>query len=95
MLLDVINYNNTKNGIGEVLNLARRSPMPLKSDQSSCFSMSKVGFEIFDPIILLHKSYVFVDHEKHALCDSYIIEFIHDATENYYERGKYGGRSFL
>ena len=29
------------------------------------------------------------DHEKNALCDSYIVEFIHDATENYYERGTY------
>ena len=26
-----------------------------------------------------------VDHEKNALCDIYIVEFIHDATENYYE----------
>ena len=41
-----------------------------------------------------NKALVFVDHEKHALCDSYIIEFIHEATENYYERGKYGCRSF-
>jgi hypothetical protein len=24
------------------------------------------------------------------LCDIYIVEFVHDATENYYERGKYG-----
>ena len=40
------------------------------------------------------KKYVFVDHERHASCDSYIVEFIHDTTENYYERGKYGGRSF-
>src|SRR3990170_4694915 len=30
-----------------------------------------------------------VDHENNALCDSYIVEFIHDATENYYERGTY------
>ena len=30
-----------------------------------------------------------VDHEKNALCDSYIVEFIHDAIENYYERGTY------
>ena len=30
-----------------------------------------------------------MDHEKNALCDGYIIEFIHDATENYYERGTY------
>ena len=28
-----------------------------------------------------------VNHEKNALCDSYIVEFIHYATENYYERG--------
>ena len=30
-----------------------------------------------------------VDHEKNALCYGYIVEFIHDATENYYERGTY------
>ena len=30
-----------------------------------------------------------VDHEKNALCDSYIVEFIHDPTQNYYERGTY------
>jgi hypothetical protein len=30
-----------------------------------------------------------VDHEKNALCDSYIDESFHDATENYYERGTY------
>ena len=30
-----------------------------------------------------------MDHEKNALCDSYIVEFIHDSTENYYERGTY------
>ena len=28
-----------------------------------------------------------VDHEKNALGAGYIVEFIHDATENYYERG--------
>ena len=35
-----------------------------------------------------------VDHEKNALCDSYIVEFIHDATENYYEGGVYACRNF-
>ena len=30
-----------------------------------------------------------VDHEKNALCAGYMVEFIHDATENYYERGSY------
>src|SRR4051812_16421095 len=38
--------------------------------------------------------YVLVDHENHALCDGYIVEFVLDATENYYERGKYGYRNF-
>ena len=35
-----------------------------------------------------------VDHEKHVLCDSYIVEFDQDATENYFETGKYGCRNF-
>ena len=32
------------------------------------------------------KIYVLLNHEKNALCDSYIVEFIHDFTENYHER---------
>ena len=34
-----------------------------------------------------------VDHEKNALGAGYIVEFIHDATENYYEGGIYSCRS--
>ena len=34
-----------------------------------------------------------VDHESNALCDGYIVEFIHDATENYYEGGIYACRN--
>ena len=34
-----------------------------------------------------------VDHEKNALCDGYIVEFIHVATENYYEGGIYACRN--
>ena len=30
-----------------------------------------------------------VDHEKNALGAGYIVEFIHDASENYYEKGTY------
>ena len=32
-------------------------------------------------------------HEKNALCDGYIVEFLHDATENYYEGGTYACRN--
>src|SRR3954468_996988 len=35
-----------------------------------------------------------VDHDKKVLCDTYIVEFIHDTTENYYERGTYAHRYF-
>ena len=61
------------------------------------FEISTLGktCEGFNPTIFeLDRNYVFIDHEKNALCDSYIVEFIHEATENYYERGKYGCRSF-
>src|SRR4051812_20383834 len=36
---------------------------------------------------------VFVGHEQHDLCDSYILYVVHDATENYFERGKFGCRN--
>ena len=36
-----------------------------------------------------NKFSMLVDHEKNASCDGYIDESIHDATENYYERGTY------
>ena len=39
--------------------------------------------------VVSSKISMLVDHEKNGLCDSYIFEFIHDATENYYERGTY------
>src|SRR4051812_11931113 len=35
-------------------------------------------------------SYMHVAHDKNVLCDCYIVNFIHDATEIYYKRGKHG-----
>ena len=40
-------------------------------------------------VIMSDKTSMILDHEKNALCDSYIVDFTHDATENYYERGTY------
>ena len=40
-----------------------------------------------------NKNSMLVHHENSALCDSYIVEFIHDATENYYEGGTYACRN--
>src|SRR5664279_1540525 len=99
MLLDDIEYNITENGIGEVSTLARRSPIPLESVQS-CYNIVKSGFgevmtliNVDRTILESDKIYVLVNHEKNDACDSYIIEFVHDSTENYYERGKYGCRN--
>ena len=54
------------------------------------------------PTILNEKNFAYVesskfslqvDHEKNALGAGYIVEFIHDATENYYEGRIYAGRN--
>ena len=39
-------------------------------------------------------NFMHVAHDKNVSCDSYIVEFVHDATENLYERGQYGCRDF-
>ena len=36
-----------------------------------------------------------VHHENNSLCDGYIVEFIHDATENYYEGGIHACKSAI
>lgn len=41
-----------------------------------------------------HPHEVHVDHGNYVLCDTYIVEFIHDPTENYYEKGTYAYRYF-
>ena len=62
-------------------------PIPFIIDQSSCFDIAKSGKEEdfifnFDPAILeLDMNCVLLDHDKHALCDNYVVEFVHDATE--------------
>jgi hypothetical protein len=35
-------------------------------------------------------SFMHLAHDKNVLCDSYIVNSIHDATKSYYERGKHG-----
>jgi hypothetical protein len=53
----------------------------------------------FAPPTINKNDYVYVEsinsfmhaaHDKDVLCDSYIVNSIHDATESYYERGKHG-----
>jgi hypothetical protein len=46
------------------------------------------------PITIIHvgsiNSFMHVAHDRDILCDSSIVNSIHDATESYYERGKHG-----
>ena len=59
-------------------------------------------FVEFAPTIIHEKNFAYVesskfsmlvDHEKNALCSGYIVEFIHDSTENYYKGGIYACRN--
>jgi hypothetical protein len=54
----------------------------------------KNNFAEFAPTTIVHvgsiNSFVHVAHDRDVLCDSYIINSIHNATESYYERGKHG-----
>ena len=50
---------------------------------------NKIDYAYVESNYFMHET-----HDKDALCDSYIVEFAHDATGHYYERGKYGGRNF-
>ena len=62
--------------------------------------MSALG--ISDPTIPNEKNFAYVesrkismlvDHEKNDLCDGYIVEFLHGATENYNDEGTYACRN--
>jgi hypothetical protein len=52
------------------------------------------NFVEFAPTTIVHvgsiNSFVHVAHDRNVLCDSYIVNSTHDATESYYERGKHG-----
>ena len=59
-------------------------------------------FVEFAPTTIDEKKFAYVEsnkfsmllcHENNALCDNYIVDFLHDATENYYEGGTYACRN--
>ena len=47
-----------------------------------------------DAYVESKSTFLHVDHGNNALCDAYIVEFIRDPTENYYEKGTYAYRYF-
>jgi hypothetical protein len=68
--------------------------MTLFSDTSTILEEVSIDYANKVPIyddycddMFASKSSMLVHHEKGAVCDGYIVEFIHDASENYCERG--------
>jgi hypothetical protein len=51
------------------------------------------------PTMIVHvgsiNSNMHVAHDRDALCDGYVVNSIHDATESYYKRGKYDLRILI
>jgi hypothetical protein len=79
-------YNVDESGFGEV--------MTLFSDTSTILEEVSIDYDNKVPIyddycedMFASKSSMLEHHEKGAVCAGYIVEFIHDASENYYERG--------
>ena len=88
-----------ESGFGRVSTLGSNYPTILEGVESYCDNY-KSGFrEVMtlvnvNPTILEECQHcILVDHEKNALGAGYIVEFIHDATENYYEGGTYACRN--
>ena len=48
--------------------------------------------ELYKIYVESNNNFMLVYHVKNALCDTNIVEFIHDATEIYYDRGKHGSK---
>src|SRR4051812_4210604 len=71
----------------------------LKSPALENFALIKAqcyGLHLsYDPKNLVeNNTRMLVDHEQLDLCDIYILDVVHDATKNYFERGKFGCRNF-
>ena len=68
--------------------------MPPIFDDSHFVEFAPTTTNKIDYAYVESNNFMHETHDKNALCDSYIVEFAHVATESYYERGKYGCRNF-
>ena len=87
--------NSIESGFGRLSTLGKMNPTYLESVLSYDF-FDKSGFGEVMTLINVNpttledcKTFMHEDHENNALCDNYIVEFIHDGTQNYYEIGTY------
>jgi hypothetical protein len=82
-------YNIDESGFGEVMTLFSNASTILEEVSIDYANKVPIYDDYCDDIFAIKstKSSMLVHHEKGAICDGYIFEFIHDASENYYERG--------
>ena len=85
-------YNIDESGFGEVMTLFSDISTILEEVSIDYDNKVAIYDDYYDDMCAIksNKSSMLVHHEKSVVCDSYIVESIHDATENYYERGTYG-----
>ena len=60
-------------------------------DDNDCFTLTIPNKKDF-AYMKSNDTFMLLDHGNNVLCDSYIVEFIHDATEIYNERGRHGSK---
>jgi hypothetical protein len=67
------------------------SPPSFDEQNNYDYSMPPIYGEYCDDMFAIKstKSSMLVHHKKGAVCDGYIVEFIHDAAKIFYERGSY------
>ena len=88
-----------ESGFGKVSTLGSNDPTISKGVEFYCDNYES-GFGEVMPLVNVNPTIleecqicILIDHENNASCDGYIVEFIHDATENYYEGGTYACRN--
>jgi hypothetical protein len=84
-------YNIDGSGFGEVMTLFSDSSTILEEVSIDYDNKVAIYDYYYDDMYAIKSniSSMLVHHEKSIVCDSYIIESIHDASKNYYERGTY------
>ena len=84
-------YNIDESGFGEVMTLFSDTSTILNEVSIDFYNEVAIYDDYYDDMYAIksHKFSMLMHHKKSVLCDSYIVESIHDVSENYYEEGTY------
>ena len=59
------------------------------NDDYECFTPTITKEKDFTYVESNNNTFMLVNHDKNALYDTYVVQFVHDGTKIYYERGKH------